>query len=203
MGSLQEQRVLRPEIDCGRGRPATFFGVMNPPGQVSIRSASLDDFDAWFRLYDAVAAEGKWIGGEAPSDRSARRQSYESHQLNPDAITFLAVSGERLVGALGVSVNGGIAELGMMVDAGFRGRGIGSALLGACIDWAGEQRAHKVILEVWPHNVAARQLYEKHGFVIEGRFQRHYRRRNGELWDAIRMGLVLDQESAGSPFADS
>ncbi len=32
---------------------------------------------------------------------------------------------------------------------------------------------------------------------------RHYRRANGELWDALVMGLVLDEVSDGSPHGDS
>jgi putative acetyltransferase len=55
---------------------------------------------------------------------------------------------------------------------------------------------------VWPHNHPARQLYERFGFVEEGRLRRHYRRQNGELWDAIVMGLVLDDSSPGSRFTD-
>ena len=51
---------------------------------------------------------------------------------------------------------------------------------------------------MWPHNHAARRLYRRHGFVEEGRLRRHYSRRNGELWDAVVMGLVLDEERPGS-----
>jgi RimJ/RimL family protein N-acetyltransferase len=69
----------------------------------------------------------------------------------------------------------------------------------AGIAWAREHGAHKVTLTVWPHNRSAIALYAKVGFVEEGRFRRQYRRRNGELWDAIAMGLVLDQESPGAP----
>jgi ribosomal protein S18 acetylase RimI-like enzyme len=46
-------------------------------------------------------------------------------------------------------------------------------------------------LEVWPHNEAAIALYQKVGFVEEGRKVRHYRRANGEIWDAILMGRPL------------
>jgi RimJ/RimL family protein N-acetyltransferase len=46
-------------------------------------------------------------------------------------------------------------------------------------------------LEVWPHNTAAIALYRRVGFVEEGRKRRHYRRRNGELWDAVLMGMEL------------
>jgi RimJ/RimL family protein N-acetyltransferase len=52
---------------------------------------------------------------------------------------------------------------------------------------------------VWPHNEATRALYGKFGFVEEGCLRHHYRRRNGQLWDAIVMGLVLDTKSPGPP----
>ena len=86
----------------------------------------------------------------------------------------------------------GVAEVGMLVAAEWRRRGVGSALLGAGIAWAREAGAHKVALQVWPHNQAAITLYEKFGFQREGLLRRHYRRRNGELWDAVVMGLPLD-----------
>jgi putative acetyltransferase len=44
---------------------------------------------------------------------------------------------------------------------------------------------------VFPHNLAALALYEKHGFVREGLFRSHVRRRTGEIWDSIPMGLLL------------
>jgi len=67
------------------------------------------------------------------------------------------------------------------------------------IDWARGQGAHKIVLEVWPHNARAIGLYEKLGFVIEARYRRHWRRRDGSLWDALAMGLVLDEASPGGP----
>jgi RimJ/RimL family protein N-acetyltransferase len=173
---------------------------MDWSGDIVIREAIAADFEDWFRLYDSVAAEGKWIGGEAPSDKVARQRAFDEHLRGPDAVSFLAEADGQLVGNLGVEVRQGIADLGMMVDAPWRGRGVGSALMEACIAWATEHGAHKLVLEVWPHNIAAQHLYRKYGFEPEGFFKRHYRRRNGELWDAIRMGLVLDEESPGSPY---
>jgi ribosomal protein S18 acetylase RimI-like enzyme len=79
----------------------------------------------------------------------------------------------------------------MAVAREWRGRGIGSALLAAAIDWARTQRLHKLELDVFPHNNAAIELYRKFGFVEEGRRVQHYRRATGELWDAILMGLPL------------
>jgi RimJ/RimL family protein N-acetyltransferase len=173
---------------------------MRSSGDIAIREATAADFENWFRLYDTVAAEGRWIGGEAPSDKVARQRVFDEYLRDPDAVTFLAEADGGLVGNLGVEVRRGIADLGMMVDARWRGRGVGSALMETCIAWATEHGAHKLVLEVWPHNTVAQSLYRKYGFEQEGLFKRHHRRRNGQLWDAVRMGLVLDQESPGSPY---
>jgi ribosomal protein S18 acetylase RimI-like enzyme len=116
---------------------------------------------------------------------------------------FLAFSGGALVGDLSVRLEGGRADLGMMVRAGLRREGIGSALMDECLAWCRAKQAHKVTLSVWPHNQGALALYRKYGFSKEGRLVRHYRRRNGELWDAIPMGLILDTTSPGSPHEES
>jgi RimJ/RimL family protein N-acetyltransferase len=85
-----------------------------------------------------------------------------------------------------------VADLGMQVKAGFRGQGVGSALLERAIAYAREQGCHKIALQHWPHNEAGRALYEKFGFVQEGYLRRQYPRKNGEIWDAVVMGLLLD-----------
>ena len=118
-----------------------------------------------------------------------------------DAVIFLAgTPGGDLVGMLSVSLShGGLADLGMAVAARERAGGVGSALMEAAVGWARERGAHKLVLEVWSHNHAARALYAKFGFVTEGRKRRHWKRRNGELWDSVLMGRVLDETNPGGP----
>jgi RimJ/RimL family protein N-acetyltransferase len=161
-------------------------------GPARIRRSTGTDFAAWLAVYEAVAAEGRWIGAEAPVDRERARRSFDEELDSDTGATFLAELDGQVVGILGVSVCFGLADLGMMVLEGHRGQGIGRALLEACIDWARGAGAHKVILQVWPHNAPAIALYERLGFQHEGRRVRHFRRRNGELWDALEMGLVLE-----------
>jgi RimJ/RimL family protein N-acetyltransferase len=169
---------------------------------VTVRPGGEADFDGWLQLYEAVAAEGRWIGREAPVDREEHRRGFLDRFVNNarPAAALVAESGGAQVGQLGLTTWGGIGDIGMAVDASWRGKGVGSALMSAAIEWAGEKDLHKLALQLWPHNISARRLYERFGFVEEGRLRRHYRRRNGELWDAIIMGLVLDQVSPGSPF---
>jgi RimJ/RimL family protein N-acetyltransferase len=133
-------------------------------------------------------------------DRESRREGFLRFVDADDATTFVARANGKLVGTLGVENHRGVGDIGMLVDRAWRGGGVGSALMGACVDWAREHNAHKLSLTVWPHNEAAIALYRKFGFEPEGLLRRHYRRKNGQLWDAIAMGLILDTESPGSPF---
>ncbi len=169
-----------------------------PAGAVpslTVRRARTDDLDAMVALFESVAAEGRWIAAESPIDRGVRHRRLRDRLDRRESGMFVAEAGGEPIGQLVVDLAGfGVAELGMLVAAGWRGRGVGSALLGAGIAWAREAGAHKVALQVWPHNQAALTLYEKFGFQREGLLRRHYRRRNGELWDAVVMGLRLDEQ---------
>jgi ribosomal protein S18 acetylase RimI-like enzyme len=110
----------------------------------------------------------------------------------------------QLVGYLAVVRAGAEhADFGMAVAAAHRGLGVGGALLDAAVAWCRAAALSKINCQVWPHNGAALALYRSRGFLVEGRLRRHWRRRNGQLWDAITMGLVLDESSPGSGLADA
>ena len=159
---------------------------------VLVRPATDADLDAAVDLYEAVAAEGRWIAGEAPVNKPERRATFESSIRRDDAQFFVADDGGSIVGELGIQLTSyGVADFGMMVAADARGRGVGSSLLAAAIEWARSAGAHKIALQVWPDNEAAIALYRRFGFEQEGHLRRHYRRRNGELWDAVIMGMAL------------
>src|SRR5207244_1977300 len=106
--------------------------------------------------------------------------------------TLVAVVADEIVGSLHIELSRhGFGEIGMAVAREWRGRGVGSALLAAAIEWSRERGLHKLSLAVFAHNAAAITLYRKFGFVEEGRRVKQYRRQSGELWDAIDMGLLL------------
>jgi RimJ/RimL family protein N-acetyltransferase len=157
---------------------------------VTIRLARDADFDVWLRLLRAVAAERCWIATEPPVDEGRAREAFAS--AAGEGFMLLATHAGSVVGSLGAHPDAGRLAIGMFVDATMRGRGVGTLLLDECVRRASTTGAHKLTLEVWPHNTAARRLYECFGFVEEGRLRAHHRRRNGELWDSIVMGLVLD-----------
>ena len=163
------------------------------PPAVTVRPATAADIDTLVAMLVEVAGEGRWIGTEAPVDVERRRQRMTADVEGEDAIVLVAEAGGEPVGQLGLQLaRYGVADLGMLVAAGWRGRGVGAALLAEAVRRAREAGAHKIALQVWPHNSAAIALYERFGFQREGYLRRHYRRRSGELWDAVVMGLPLD-----------
>lgn len=167
---------------------------------VHVRRATLDDLDALIAMRVEVAREGIWIGAELPLDEVGDRAKQAATIADGEtAVLFVATvdGGEDLVGSLFIGGPVGIADVGMNVVAGLRGRGIGAALMEAGIDWARDQGMHKVTLQHWPWNERAHALYERFGFVEEGYLRRHWPRRDGSLWDAVVMGLVLDHERPG------
>ena len=165
-------------------------------GPFVVRPAVEDDLDVVVEQIWEVAAEGRWLGTEVPFDRAERRERLGATLSGGSSALLVAdtspAGGPGIVGHISVSVAPwGLAEIGMLLIDGWRGRGLGTALLDAAIAWATAAGAHKMVLEVWPDNTAALQLYLRSGFVEEGRKRRHYKRRNGELWDAVLMGLPL------------
>ncbi|TMK64990.1 MAG: GNAT family N-acetyltransferase [Actinobacteria bacterium] len=159
----------------------------------TIRTLRRDEIEQLLDQLAEVAEERRWIASEPPIPRERWREGFERRYDDEYATILVSVDEEdRIVGHLSADARKDrAAEIGMAVSKEWRGRGVGSALLQACIDWARETEIHKLALQVWPHNEAAIRLYEKFGFEREGVLRSHYRRQNGELWDAIVMGLLL------------
>lgn len=156
--------------------------------QFVVRPASAGDARAMAGLFAAVAEERDSIATEPPVEIEERAALF----ARTAAGTVVAVADGRVVGMLHVDVSRhGFGEFGMLVDRDWRGRGAGSALLQATVEWARDQGLHKLCLEAFAHNSAAIALYRKHGFMEEGRRIKQYRRDSGELWDSIVMGLLL------------
>ncbi|MCU1499390.1 MAG: GCN5-related N-acetyltransferase [Acidimicrobiales bacterium] len=164
-----------------------------PPGVV-VRRAGQADLPAIVAVIEAAAREGRWIGKELPIDHDAQAIAVSAGMADA-ASAWLVVEREgEVVGYGGVHDEGhGHGSLFMALADGHRGQGLGTALLDAALCAAREGgHFHKVVLQVWPHNVAALALYRKFGFSVEGYRHRHWRRANGELWDVIEMGLALE-----------
>jgi RimJ/RimL family protein N-acetyltransferase len=153
---------------------------------IRVRPAEDGDRRALAELFAAVAEERDGIAAEPPVDVERVAANWELEG------TLIALDAGVIVGEIRVEPTPfGFGEIGMMVAAGRRGRGVGTALVAASIEWARARGLHKLTLSVFPHNDAAIALYRKFGFVDEGRRTGQIRRASGELWDLIEMGLLL------------
>ena len=157
-----------------------------PHEPVTVRDAEDRDRRTLAEMFAAVAAERDGIATEPPVDIERRATEWSVDE------TLVALAGDEIVGFIHVDPSRfGYGEIGMLVAADWRGRGAGSALMAAAIEWGRAHRLHKLTLIVFPHNEAGIALYRKFGFTEEGRLVRHIRRESGEVWDAIAMGLQL------------
>jgi RimJ/RimL family protein N-acetyltransferase len=162
----------------------------------TIRPARHEDLDELVQHVWDVAAEARWIGTEVPFDRDARATGLDTLSSGASSTVLVVdtstAGGPGIVGHISIDIAPyGVADIGMLIIVGWRGIGLGTMMLDAAIGWASAAGAHKMALEAWPHNSSALELYRRAGFVEEGRKRRHYRRQNGEIWDAVLMGRPL------------
>jgi ribosomal protein S18 acetylase RimI-like enzyme len=149
---------------------------------------------AGFReVLDGVARERRYLAFlEAPPLARVRR--FVLGNLGSCAPQFVAVDDGRVVGWCDVTPkthetlrHSGV--LGMGVAAAHRRRGVGTALLRATIDTAAACSLTRIELVVRADNCPAIALYERHGFVTEGRLRR-YLVVDGTAHDALLMSRI-------------
>ena len=163
-----------------------------------VRAAEPGDAAALVALASSVGAEPEgWLLADShwrsiPDERRYVR----AVRRHPDAALLVAEVEGNVVGRLSIvrdphPASAHVADLGQMVAASHRRRGIGRELLTAAETWARGARVTKLELHVFPHNRPAIALYEQAGYVREGFRQRHYRRPDGAHVDAVLMAKLL------------
>jgi len=179
------------EVGARRGRDAE--GVSS----VVVRRGRPGDAAALVALAEAVGSEPEgWLISERRWRSAGDERRYlKAVRRHPDAAVFVAEAETEIVGRLSVSrdphpASRHVADLGLMVAASARRRGVGWALLDQAAAWARSSDVRKLELHVFPHNEPAIRLYEKFGFVREGYRKEHFRR-GAEYVDAILMAYEV------------
>ena len=174
---------------------------------IAIRPAEATDASELVALAAAVGREsGDWLlATETWRPVADERRYLKAVRRHADAAVFVAVDGDRIVGRLSLArdphpASAHVADLGLMVAASHRRRGIGRTLLATAVKWARMAGVGKLELHVFPWNLPAIQLYEGFGFEREGLRRGHYLR-DGDAVDAILMAYHLPsgRESPPSP----
>jgi len=132
---------------------------------VTLRRSSLADAEGIWRCLDTVARERRCIAMvEAPTLEQVH--AFLGTASERGIIQFVALAGPQVVGWCDVirkPIEGfrHSAVLGMGLLLPYRGRGLGSALLGAVLGEARSQGLSRVELEVYRSNGPAIHLYER------------------------------------------
>jgi RimJ/RimL family protein N-acetyltransferase len=164
---------------------------------IRIRRAEPGDAPSLVALAEAVGRESeRWIlSSEGWRSVGDERRYLRTVSRHPDAAVFVAEENGLVVGRLSLSrdphpASRHVADLGLMVAASHRGRGIGRQLLEEAVGWARKSGISKLELHVFPWNDRALRLYQSFGFEREGYRKAHYAR-DGELVDAVLMAYLI------------
>lgn len=169
---------------------------MREASAVTIRRATAADAADVTEIYRGPAAIAGTFQLPYPAE-----STWAERLANPAPGTWLLAAevDGHVVGVAGLHGNPGAARrshaaaIGIGVHDDWQGRGVGTALMRAIVDLADNWlNLLRLELEVYSDNEAARRLYERFGFVEEGRF-RAYAYRNGEFVDAVSMARVREE----------
>ena len=165
---------------------------------INVRKADPGDAAQLVSLAEAVGREEeRWIlSSDTWRTIADERRYVRSVYRHPDAAVFVAEEDGRLLARMSLArdphpASRHVADLGLMVAAEHRRRGIGTLLLDAAVAWARVSGVSKLELHVFPWNEPALRLYEAFGFEREGLRKSHYER-EGKYVDAILMALVVE-----------
>lgn len=158
-----------------------------------IQEADIPDFH---QVLDAVCRERRYLAMlEGPSLQQT--SLFIRNNLLMRHPQFVAVVDGALAGWCDVipgeaqSGTAHVGRLGMGVAKRYRRQGLGARLMRAVLDMAQEKGLQKIELSVYSSNAGAIALYERFGFVEEGRKVRG-RLIDGHYDDVVMMGLFLE-----------
>ena len=120
----------------------------------------------------------------------------QAHSENQ--ITLLALLNDEIAGLVNITADQRkrvrhIGDLFIVIGQKYWNNGLGSLLLEEVVEWAQASGIlRRLQLTVQTRNQAAVHLYQKHGFVIEGRQEHGAYIEEGEFIDVYLMGRLID-----------
>jgi GNAT superfamily N-acetyltransferase len=126
----------------------------------TVRVERKPDWDQILEV-DRLAFEGFW--------GMSRLALEEAHLTNRSRILLVAGAGSTVDGFAIIGSQWGtvyLHRIAVRPDA--AGRGMGSALVAAAIEWGNRTGSKTMILNVRPENERAKELYRRHGFASTG-----------------------------------
>ena len=169
---------------------------------LTLRPAEPKDAEQVLAYIEQVAGESENLTfgpGEFGIGLDQERIFLQQAAETPTSLYLLAEIESEIVGVLTFSAEKRprvqhSGEFGMSLLRKYWNLGIGGRMLSSLITWARQTRIiRKINLRVRVDNLSAIHLYEKYGFVREGRRTREFYL-HGQFIDGFLMGLPLDPD---------
>lgn len=178
---------------CGRIEPRGTKRGAKGDKAMRIRETTVQDASAVAALVDSVARERRFLAATSGFSGESTA-AFIDFVRTAKGVHMVAEENGRLLGwcdVTPVTWEGmtHVGRLGMGVKEGFRGRGIGKALLREALAKAFAHGLERVELEVFRSNEAALRLYQSHGFDREG-VKVAARRLDGRVEDILMFALL-------------
>lgn len=177
--------------------------ILKDGRRATIRSAQISDAEGVLEQIKSVFAEREYTVTIIDDDMSDFTVDKEKEWINkhieqPGHLFIVAEVDGRIVGSADLH-NGNrkriqhVGTLGITVIKDFRGLGVGKALMEALLNWALDNPLiEKIGLEVFDVNKPAIELYNKLGFIEEGRKAKGIKLGQGSYVDSILMYKFIE-----------
>jgi len=168
--------------------------------EIVVRSVLPEDTKVLHELTTEILREREFMITDPDEFQFTEEQEHawlQQHHNDPGMISLLAFAQTTLVGYVHFACEGRrrrahSGRFGIAVRREWRSKGVGLALLQALLDWAmDDPQVEKVWLEVFATNSRGIHLYEKLGFVEEGRLLKEIKVAPGHYIDLILMGRFV------------
>ena len=169
--------------------------------ELLIREAEPNDAAELVAFLNRVSLETDFtsLDGDGILLTSEEMEIFLNKQASSDnQITLLAFLNDKIAGIVNITADQRkrvrhIGDLFIVIGKRYWNNGLGSLLLEEAIEWAQASGVlRRLQLTVQTRNQAAIHLYQKHGFIIEGRQERGAYIEEGEFIDVYLMGKLID-----------
>ena len=169
--------------------------------ELLIREAEPKDAAELVAFLNRVSLETDFtsLDGDGILLTSEEMEVFLNKQASSDnQITLLAFLNDKIAGIVNITADQRkrvrhIGDLFIVIGKRYWNNGLGSLLIEEAIEWAQASGIlRRLQLTVQTRNQAAVHLYQKYGFVIEGRQERGAYIEEGDFIDVYLMGRLID-----------
>jgi diamine N-acetyltransferase len=193
-GRDEEDALQRGQTGSWHG--ITVNGLMEDVYLRALEPSDLDRTSKWHndpRLYDTLVSPFRYVSRAAEEEWIRRKTAYAQTEIQ---LAICLKEGDRHIGNIHLTDIDWVSRhacLGIFIgEAQSQSKGYGQQAMRLVLRHAFHDLGlHRVYLTVLDDNPRAIRVYEKCGFVVEGRLRRHDYKR-GQFRDLILMGICAD-----------